>query len=387
MIWQQIVAIAVTAGLFGAICIILYSRGLRIVVGACLFVASLVSTQLSVKVLVSQYDYKFPGFLTVLHFTSVWLVCAVYWIVVGEPRKLLPCSIGSCGRWCRTIIPIALSQPVSVVFNNKAMVFVGAGVCAIIGTLSPVSTAVLSRIFGRKLAILSWFGIFVAFIGALTISWGELEMIGDLTSKRTAIVTGLAFAFASLFGRSTKIVVIDFLLTPLAYFDEKSTEPLSLLHVYVLAFPMGALMSGIYSWFTEDIAQAWTELTTTIAGVIFVTCMSAIALNFLGGFVLKELGASAQQIIGKLNTICIAGISVAFLGEHLPWVVLLGTVFVLSGVAIFEQGERSNEGVADKLKHDNEDEDSDEESCSESSDSSGDDNEESTKARVPKFGF
>ncbi|OLP92597.1 hypothetical protein AK812_SmicGene25582 [Symbiodinium microadriaticum] len=43
---------------------------------------------------------------------------------------------------------------------------------------------------------------------------------------------------------------------------------------------------------------------------------------------LRDLGASAQQIVGKLNTICLASISVAFLGEHLPSVVVLGSGLV-----------------------------------------------------------
>ena len=44
-----------------------------------------------------------------------------------------------------------------VVFNNKAMVYAGAGVCAVIGTLSPVCTAVISSCCGRRLTV-PWFG-------------------------------------------------------------------------------------------------------------------------------------------------------------------------------------------------------------------------------------
>ena len=40
-----------------------------------------------------------------------------------------------------------------VVFNNKAMVYAGAGVCAVIGTLSPVCTAVISSCCGRRLTV------------------------------------------------------------------------------------------------------------------------------------------------------------------------------------------------------------------------------------------
>ena len=57
--------------------------------------------------------------------------------------------------------------PVEVVFNNKAMVYAGAGVCAVIGTLSPVCTAVISSCCGRRLTV-PWFG---TISGGKAIEW------------------------------------------------------------------------------------------------------------------------------------------------------------------------------------------------------------------------
>ena len=117
-----------------------------------------------------------------------------------------------------------------------------------------------------------------------------------------------------------------------------------------------------------SIRKAWEQLTPQLCGYIALSCSFALALNFLGTFALHDLGASAQQIVGKLNTICLASISVAFLGEHLPVMVVLGSALVpwqkaypkhprgfnmfqpqsfllrlgyqvLGGVAIFERGQ------------------------------------------------
>jgi len=344
---SQLVAIAVTLGLFAAICLILGSRGTRAVVNACLFVTSLVTTQLSVKVLESPpYKYKFPGFLGVLHFSCVSVACAAYWAWAGDLGKFLPSSLGGWPRWRRTVIPIAVSQPISVVLNNKAMVYVGAGVCAIIGTLSPVATALLSRLFGYRLSMVSWCGVLLAFGGGLVISWGEVASFANIGngegSSFASVMTGQLFAFASLAGRSIKIVIMDLMLAPTAYSGEQDSnvreEPLPLLHVMALAFPAGAFMSLLYALMTESLSDAWAQLTPATAAVLALTCVSALALNFLGGLVLRDVGASEQQIVGKLNTICIAAISVAFLGERLPAVVLLGTALVLVGVAVFERG-------------------------------------------------
>lgn len=70
-----------------------------------------------------------------------------------------------------------------MVFNNKAMVYAGAGVCAVIGTLSPVCTAVISSCCGRRLSLFSWAGVLVAFLGALVISWGEVSAVDGSENK------------------------------------------------------------------------------------------------------------------------------------------------------------------------------------------------------------
>jgi len=335
-------AVALTAAVFFGICVIVRQRGVRVVVLTCLFVASLVSTQLSMKVLSGPvYNYKFPGLVTVGHFSTVSLVAYAYWLVwAREPWRCSPTSLGSASRYLRNVVPICLCTPVSVIFNNEAMVFVGAGVVAVIGTLAPVATAVLSRACGRKLSLLSWLGVLVAFSGGVVISFGEVSQVEDAENGDKSLATkGLVFAFMAVFGRAVKIVLTDTLLSPTAYASQgQKDEPVSIMHLYVLQFPLSTLISGTYSVATESVSDAWDQLMPRIAGVIAFTCLNALALNLIGVQVLKEFGASAQQIIGKLNTICIAALSVAFLGEHLPSIVVLGSFFVLVGVAIFEWG-------------------------------------------------
>merc|ERR1719379_3031285 len=101
-----------------------------------------------------------------------------------------------------------------------------------------------------------------------------------------------------------------------------------------LCFTASAVVSFMYALATESLTGAISELTPFLAVMILISALSALALNVLGATVLKELGASAQQIVGKLNTICIAAISVAFMGEHLPAMVVFGTMMVLGGVAV-----------------------------------------------------
>ena len=345
---NRTLSIFVTVGVFAALWAILAKRGKKVAISACCFVASLVTTQLLMKKLSSPpYSFRFPGLVTALHFTLVWLACLVYWRAMGEPGKNWPGSMASLRRYCVMVIPIALCNPLTVVFNNKALVYVGAGLCAVIGTLSPVAVALLARVFGRVMSRLSWLGVLVAFSGGALITKTEIHDLDMGDASAAAAIAGIGFALASVGLRAFKIVLMDQLLAPAAYQGgskgaTKAEETLSPMHVYALQAGPAALVSVMFALSTESVGRAMDQLTPPVVRMISLTSVSAISLNFLGIFSLRDLGASMQQIIGKLNTICTMALSVGLLGETLPAIVLAGSGIVLAGVAIFEHGKRSS---------------------------------------------
>ncbi|CAE7527654.1 unnamed protein product [Symbiodinium necroappetens] len=334
---QHSAAAAVTGVIFLAICFILRKRPLSVIVMTCLFVASLVVTQILMSRLSSFY--KHPGAVTTLHFVCVWVTCCIYW--TGFGTKANKCEARTNEWFVRNILPIALSNPLTVVFNNTALVYAGAGVCAILGTLSPVSVAVLSYLVGRRLSLMSWFGVSVACCGALLIAAGEVKSIGAQSAPERTLV-GILFALASVGTRSLKIVVMDFLLAPMEYASElsplKEVSPMSPMQLYSLQAPWCVLTAFVFAVCTDSFPEAFAELTRDAAVLISFTCVSAVALNFLGVFVLKELGASSQQILGKLNTLMVGAISVGYLNEKVSMTVLLGSGVVLSGAFLVELG-------------------------------------------------
>lgn len=303
---------------------------------AMFFVSCLVTTQLLMSRL--SLHYKHPGFVTMLHFGCVWVVSCVYWVPSGFSKWWsIQTSSNRSNEWfLRNIVPLALSNPLTVAFNNTALTYVGAGMCAIVGTLSPVSVAIFSWICGHRLSFLSWNGIFVAFSGALLIAFGEISTIQ--VANHSGWFLGVLFALASVGARSLKIVIMDLLMAPTDYQSAASSSPLSPMELYSMQAPWCFVTSLFFAMTTESIPAALKQLTPETCGLILVTCVSAVLLNFAGIFALKELGASSQQIIGKLNTICVAAISMAFLQEQLSRLVLLGSAVVLSGAALVELG-------------------------------------------------
>jgi len=326
---------------FAAIAAILRKRGAYVIAISCFFVICLVTTQLLMSLLSAHY--KHPGFVTMLHFGCVWLVSCFYWLPHGTQKwwSIQVSSQHSADWFLRSIIPLALSNPLTVVFNNTALTYVGAGMCAIVGTLSPVSVAILSWLCGCRLSFTSWSGIFIAFGGALIIATGEASV---KVSDHTGSIIGLTFALAAVGARSMKIVIMDVLLAPKDYEEPSPTNstsnriPLSPMELYSMQAPWCFITAMVFALSTESFKEALTNLTSEAASLLGMTCVSATALNFAGIFALKELGASSQQIIGKLNTICVAAISMGFLNEQLSGTIIMGSGVVLCGAALVEMG-------------------------------------------------
>ena len=131
---------------------------------------------------------------------------------------------------------------------------------------------------------MSWGGIWLAFSGALVIAAGEVKSIQSQAAPQRTLI-GILFALASVGTRSLKIVVMDFLLAPMEYASELTplTEvPLSPMQLYSLQAPWCVLTAFLYAVCTDSFQMAFLELTSQSALLIFLTCLSAVSLNFLG---------------------------------------------------------------------------------------------------------
>lgn len=337
----QVVAVAMVVGVLASICAILNHRGPRVQVSTCIFVMSLVLTQLLMKALSSPpYSFRFPATVTAAHFISAWVSCWAICVLRGHPGRCLPSSMGSAHRYFAYIFPIAASLPFSIIFSNSALLYIGAGLNSVLGTLTPVTTAMLSHALGRKLAHASWVGVMVACVGAGVIDGGEVRRAMRETSASETMMIGIAFSSAAILLRSLKVVLQDRLLAPSAYAGGfANAQPLEAMHVWALQAPPCAVICCVYAFVAESPSEFCRQLSPAIAKMIFGTCASATALNLLGMYIIQNLGASTMQIIGKLNTIITMAISVSFLGETMSAVTFAGTALVLIGVAMFETAE------------------------------------------------
>jgi drug/metabolite transporter (DMT)-like permease len=313
---------------------------------------ALVATKLMVNQLAHHpFDFKFPCLLTALHFFCVWMVTVAYFTWKADAGKCLPGSLGSLRRYFSYMFPIAGSTPMSILFDNQSLMCLGPGLNSVFTSCNPVGTAALSHCCGRRLNTCGWLGVVVASAGGIVIVV-DTSMASSTTSslQRRTLYMGFLFAVLSMVFRSIKVVVQDMLMNIDAYIGEDPPEvtegtprahakPVGPMHVWALQAPPCVLVSLVYALAVESPVSAYGSLTTMNGLLIIASCLCACCVNFLGMCAVQSLGATLSQIVGAINTILTAIISVLFFGETLPGTVLFGSALVLLGGGIVQRSE------------------------------------------------
>lgn len=370
---QIVLCPLLTLMVFGVVAHTLKSHGLGVQCTTCMYIMSLCVTQLLVKELQSgPVAFRFPAWLTVSHMLSTWFVCVVYCWKVGDLRMFNPRTIGSVSRYMVAILPIAVSVPISIVLNNKALLYIGAGLASIISTLAPVTTALLASALGRRLSGMAWVGIAIALGGAMIIAHDECRSSvlfkGD---AKHMVGMGVLFAGLAVLWRSSKNVLQDKLLNSFEYGGTEGSpllqkESISPMHVCALAAPPMFLISVGFAIGTEDLTKAVLQLTARNIGIVLGTCVCATAVNLLSAVTIKAVGASSMQMLGTFNVVVTAAISWGFMGEALSSKVVSGAVVLLAGIIVFQRGE----GMMEAAREKGEDQEGDDRSTTVSDDSS-----------------
>jgi hypothetical protein len=216
---QQIAALLFAVGVLLVVAGLYRSHGFKLQCALMLYVGSLFSTQLVVKVAVNHYPYPFT--VTVLHFATTWL-CTSSLFRLGYMRReaLVTEAAAAAGRsrfmiYACKLAPPAVALAASVVFSNAALLHIGASLNGIIGITTPLVTACISAFCGARFAPLAWLGIFVSASGDIVAAFdGFRAAIGASTTSNAAAsaAIGIAFSAGATTCRATKAVLQERLM-------------------------------------------------------------------------------------------------------------------------------------------------------------------------------
>jgi len=341
MMLHETFAVAFTAILFLGICVAYRKHGVSGIAAVTGQVAGIVVVQLSTKSLLNS-GFHYPLCITSLQFLFLslsMLALETYEKRNGKSSKFLDmlrnatADRASATWYLQRFGPVSALQCVNVVGNMSSLLYIGAGLNALVSIATPVVTALAASVFGKSIPLWGWMGIALAIAGDFCIS---VEASKAITFNKNMVWMGIGLAFLAMVARAIRTVLLDYQMN--RFGAEDQSHKLSPIELTTFQAPLLAIFSFVLALRFEGL-QPYKELHTLGSYALLnlvLSLVSALAVNVMGTVCIKILGASAAQIAGKLNVLVIVAFSCAFMGETLTFYEAIGAVVVLAGAGLFE---------------------------------------------------
>lgn len=279
------------------------------------------------------YHQGWVPYLTTIFYLSVLTLVKMYVKVALKGGFPFPYSLTSlhlltttiaAGCWDRPrleealkILPISLVMSVSLALNNTALVFGGVAFVSMIGCCTPACTCAVQVVSGRKQQTFQGLAVVaVVCLGGMMCVKGEKEFN----------LLAVFLAIGSAMGRSLKVVWQHDLLTvslpPIRIAGWSSFWSL------VVMLPLAAYYEG-----TQAITQYPSATAQGQLGV-WMSTLTAVALNLVQCIGLKQLGPLMQNVVGNLQLIMVIVLASAWLGEAISVAQWIGVSMLVIGASL-----------------------------------------------------
>merc|ERR1719379_1680252 len=122
------------------------------------YITALITVQLTMKQVLKAFPY--PLFMSCIHFIFSLTAVHVALKITGEQHPDIDLKCPKFQKWyLRNIVPTCICQYLAITLNNVSLIYIGAGINAMIGLATPVVTALVAALFGMKIAVLAWVGV------------------------------------------------------------------------------------------------------------------------------------------------------------------------------------------------------------------------------------
>jgi len=304
-----------------------------------IYITSLIGVQMTMKHVLHSFPY--PLFLGTLHFIFSLIAVHTALKVTGEK---LPDTDAKCPKfqkwYLRAIVPTCICQFLAITLNNVSLVYIGAGINAMISLATPVVTALVASVFGLKIMALSWVAILITIGGDALITMDGFSVASAEGQPAYLFLYGVWLSIFAMTTRGAKTVLQDKLMNN--YGNEDDHKKLTPLQSWSLQGPL-LIAFGVVGTLLKEGLAPWNAFPATVASPVVLPMMANIAiaacLNISAVYAIKLLGAPAAQIAGKLNVLVVAVLSCALLGETLTLRQGASSLLILAGAALFEKAQ------------------------------------------------
>merc|ERR1719161_55716 len=122
------------------------------------YVSALIAVQLTMKQVLQSFP--FPLFMSLIHFIATTTTVTLFIQTQGEKFPEADVQKPDFREWfVRAVVPACICQYLAIAMNNVSLVYIGAGINAMISLATPVVTAMVAAIFGLDIAGLAWVAV------------------------------------------------------------------------------------------------------------------------------------------------------------------------------------------------------------------------------------
>ena len=249
------------------------------------------------------------------------VICLVIFISISSDLSTLN-QLDQTG-----LLILALSGLVGIslgdTFYFATLIRMGPKNTLLIGTLIPVSVAIISVVFlGERMALLSWVGVTLTISGVAFVLWGQTPA----DNKSHSITSGSLFAIAFVLANALGIILTKFGVTNIPTLEATlAREFAAVLSLAVWGIAMRSMLQWVEPLKNKQLL-GWI-IVAAIFGTFLGTWLSVVAL--------KYTHTSVAATLNSTSPIFILPLVAFFLKEHVSLKAITGALIAVSGIGIY----------------------------------------------------
>ena len=218
--------------------------------------------------------------------------------------------------------------------SNAALEFTQASNVALLGCIAPILTIFLSRIFlkDEQLSRYTWFGSLLALIGVAFVVFNgqfslELNPLGDMLGLLSALSWAIYIVLLKRLGNRYETL---FITRKVFFYGVLTVVPLFLIPVETDL------------WLFAPLEIDWELLSQPVVwgSLLYLGILASLCCFFLWNMAVKKLGTVRTSNYIYLSPLVTMIVAMLVMNEMITVAKVIGSVFILSGVALAERRSR-----------------------------------------------
>eukprot|EP00927_Polykrikos_kofoidii_P022046 TRINITY_DN20682_c0_g1_i1.p1 TRINITY_DN20682_c0_g1~~TRINITY_DN20682_c0_g1_i1.p1 ORF type:complete len:428 (+),score=37.79 TRINITY_DN20682_c0_g1_i1:90-1286(+) len=299
-------------------------------------------TALSTMALVLKgvfHVWAFPLFVTSLHLLCTAIVAFLILLrrrrTEGEPMSFIDGH-----AFVKAICPVAVCFAGSIGLCNTGLSLSNVHFSEMVDSSTPIVGAVITLLMGKPFAPKLVPSLVLVVIGLFCCFYGEVGFS----------LLAFSFLMSGTILRSSKNVIQQVLMS------ENSVQTLTPIELVMYSSAASFAIMSLWSLYSEGLDPFWELVVSgTVPSkakhMLLASIVNAIVINFASIYVIRDLGAVAQQLTGTLKSVLTVLGGVALREEMITWYQCIAYAAVVIGIVWYNQTDRMlKQGIDEKNK-------------------------------------